>query len=118
LAKGAVKAVEFMHTLGMEKVESRCRYLSDYLREKLLKFGDAVQILTPKEKESHAGILGFRLNGRSSHDFFNYARVNKYRIRFVPESGLNSLRVSTHIYNNEDEMDGFADVLKSFMAKY
>lgn len=118
LAKGAVKAVGFLHSIGMERVEARCRHLSDYLRDSLEQFGDAIEMLTPREPRSHAGILGFRLNGRSSHDFFNYARANKYRIRFVPESGLNSLRISTHVYNNEESMDGFVEVLREFMAKY
>jgi selenocysteine lyase/cysteine desulfurase len=30
----------------------------------------------------------------------------------VPESGLNSVRVSTHIYNNESEIDKLVDLVK------
>jgi L-cysteine/cystine lyase len=35
-------------------------------------------------------------------------------IRQVPENDINCLRVSTHIYNNKQEIDSLMDVLKKF----
>jgi selenocysteine lyase/cysteine desulfurase len=40
------------------------------------------------------------------------AAENKIRIRSVPENGINCLRVSSHIYNNREELDALLDLVK------
>lgn len=117
LAFGAVAAMEFLHKIGMKKVEERNRFLADYLRHKLVELGPGIEILTPSEPRSHCGILGFRFTEKPSQPFTDIARNKKFRVRYVPESGLNSVRISCHIYNNESEMDGLTDLVKDFLKK-
>jgi selenocysteine lyase/cysteine desulfurase len=44
--------------------------------------------------------------------FYNTCAENKVRIRAVHENGLDSLRVSTHIYNTTNDVDKLIDLIK------
>lgn len=41
------------------------------------------------------------------------ASENKFRIRLVTQPGLNSVRISTHIYNSFEEMGQLAYFIKN-----
>ena len=44
--------------------------------------------------------------------FNTEAAKRGFRIRVVPENHINSLRISTHLYNNFDEVDRFVEVVR------
>jgi selenocysteine lyase/cysteine desulfurase len=44
--------------------------------------------------------------------FGEHATKKGFRIRLVAESHLNSIRVSTHLYNNFDEITKFVEAVK------
>src|SRR5690606_24437259 len=100
LYKGVEAAIDFMENIGMENVNNRVKYLGKYLQDQLLALGDKIELLTPTEDRSRCAVNGFRIKGTSSEEFYKVCSENHIRIRQVPENGLNSLRVSTHIYNN------------------
>ena len=56
--------------------------------------------------------MGFRLKNMAYDKFGEHAVKKGFRIRLVPESHLNSIRVSTHIYNTIDEVDRFVGAVK------
>lgn len=109
---GLMAAVEFMESIGWDKVHARVRELSGYLQDSLMQFSH-IEMLTPTEAESRASIVGFRVPGRSMSYFRTLPPMAKIRIRLVPESGLNSIRISTHIFNTKEEIDHLVDVMKS-----
>jgi len=117
LAHGLKAAVEFMQHIGMDKVEYYSTSLADKLFEGLKAIGDPVEILTPEEKISRSTMVTFRIRDYDYKLFGKVASEKKFRIRLVPESGLNAIRISTHIYNNEEEVDTFlrmvSDLVKS-----
>jgi L-cysteine/cystine lyase len=39
-----------------------------------------------------------------------------FRIRQVPESKLDAIRISTHIYNSKAEIDSFLDATKNVLS--
>jgi cysteine desulfurase/selenocysteine lyase len=105
LYKGVDAAIDFIETIGMANIHERIMYLSSYAQAELLKFGDKVELITPTEVRSRAGVNGFRIKGVNFNDFYKTCADNKVRIRVVQENSLNSLRMSTHIYNTKEEID-------------
>jgi selenocysteine lyase/cysteine desulfurase len=68
--------------------------------------------MTPTEERSRCAVNGFRVNGIAYDKFYAKAMDAKVRIRMVPENGLNSLRVSTHIYNSTEEIDKLMELIR------
>ncbi len=118
--KGCEAALELYQQIGPSKIEHRIRELHAYLRNTLLTKVDAVDILTPTESKSNAGQLGFRISpshcskDKPNTGFVSYARKNGLILRYVGENGIDCIRVSTHYYNQESEIDRFFELLKRY----
>ncbi len=56
--------------------------------------------------------IGFRMKSVEYMKFYNTCLENKVRIRAVHENGLDSLRVSTHIYNTTNDVDKLIELIK------
>jgi len=69
-------------------------------------------MLTPTEEDSKGFVMGFRIKNMAYDKFGEYAAKKGFRIRLVPESHLNSVRVSTHLYNNPEEVMKFIDIVR------
>ncbi len=111
LYKGVDAAIDFIEAIGMENIHNRIKYLGSYTQEHLRSFGDKVELLTPTEEQSRCAVNGFRVKGVPYTKFYEMCTAKKVRIRGVAENKLNSLRVSTHIYNNKDEIDMLMDII-------
>lgn len=111
---GLGAAIDFLDQLGMENVSRRGKSLASHLRTELLKLDGKVEILTPDEEESFGSVLGFRLKNYQ-YDELQKLLLQQHNIiiRMVPENGLNSNRVSTHIYNSFREVDMLLDVIRA-----
>ncbi|MBL0018466.1 MAG: hypothetical protein IPP17_19010 [Bacteroidetes bacterium] len=103
-----------MDGIGFEKVRDRVLSLGNYLQSKLLEY-DYVEMLTPTEAQSRGGMIGFRLRGKTMKDFEGSEIPKNFRVRLVPESGLNSIRISTHIFNNHNDLDNFVAAIDRWM---
>ena len=112
LYAGAAASAQFHSTLGKDRVESRIRELNDYLLSGLLDLGNRYEILTPLEALSRVNMISFRSAKRDYKEIAGVLSDNKFRIRMVPESGLNAIRISTHIYNSKQELDRVLATLK------
>ncbi len=112
LYRGVSASIDFIETIGMQNIHKRIKSLGKYTQDRLLEFGDKVELLTPTEERSRCGVNGFRVKGIEYTKFYSLCADNKIRIRSVAENGLNSLRVSTHIYNNKTEVDGLMDLIR------
>ncbi len=112
LYTGVNAAIDFINTIGQENIYRRIKYLGGYTQHRLLSFGHKIELLTPTEERSRCAVNGFRIKGVDYHKFYDLCAENKIRIRAVPENGINSLRVSTHIYNSMEEVDKLMDLIK------
>lgn len=112
LYKGVNAAIDFIEIIGMKNIHKRIKSLGKYTQDSLLEFGDKVELITPTEERSRCAVNGFRIKGVDNNKFYTVCADNKIRIRSVPENGLNSLRVSTHIYNNRTEIDQLMDLIR------
>lgn len=111
---GLGAAIDFLHQLGMENVSRRGKAMAKYLRRGLETLEEKVELLTPEEEESCGSVLGFRLKNYP-YDALHKLLLEKHKIitRMVPEGGLNSMRISTHIYNSFSEVDALLDVIRT-----
>lgn len=112
LYKGVIAAIDFIETIGLQNIHNRIKSLGKYTQDRLLEFGDKVELLTPTEERSRCAVNGFRIKNIAYDKFYTACTDEKIRIRSVAENGLNSSRISTHIYNNREEIDRFIAVVK------
>lgn len=110
LQVGTDAAVQFMMSIGMERVEARIRELNQLLFSELSKVKN-VHILTPAENVSRCGMVSFT-HRTDALEEYKQLRAKKWVVRYVAESNLNCLRVSTHIYNSEEQIYRLVEAVK------
>ncbi len=102
---GLLAAVEFIGTIGMDRIEGRIRYLRSALQSGL-EVIDGVSLATPAQEKLATGMVSFRLEGISSLDLqAHLARVAKVRTRVISEYGYDTMRLSTHVYNRPSDLE-------------
>ena len=116
LAVGMVAAAEFHEKIGKANIETRLRTLNQHLLDGLSEMNSKLDILTPVEKDSRISLLSFRPKNMSYQTCGNALGKAGFRIRQVPEGGVNAIRVSTHVYNTKDELDAFVVALKQILT--
>lgn len=110
---GLGAAIDFLYHIGMKNIIKRCKGMSGYLQNELLKLDDKIEMLTPIEEQSRGFVTGFRLKNMPGDKFQEFVQTKKnFRIRYVGEGHLNSIRISTHLYNNYEEINKFLDVVR------
>ncbi|MCD6062188.1 MAG: hypothetical protein K0R82_99 [Flavipsychrobacter sp.] len=112
LYRGVDAAIDFIETIGMTNIHKRIKGLGHYTQQRLLEFGEKIDMLTPTEERSRCAVNGFRIKGVDNAKFYQDCMSQAVQIRTVAENGLNSLRVSTHIYNNKEEVDKLIELIK------
>lgn len=111
LRVGLSAAIEFHTEIGLQNIEKRVLELNEYLYERMLGL-DMVELISSPEAKSRSMMLGFKHKKIPYMELFQILWEDRIRIRVVPESGLNSIRVSTHIYNSKEQLDLLIDALK------
>lgn len=115
---GATKALEFYQKIGPSRIEARVKFLAEKLQNSLLEFGDKIEMLTPTEEKSRGAQIGFRIKQSKKDNpnigFVNHARSNQIILRHVAENGLDNIRISTHYYNSEEEIEQCVSLLKTY----
>lgn len=109
---GLSEAIKFHERIGKSKVEERIFNLNSYLRTSLEGI-NSVELIGPSEEKSRSMMLGFRHTTIPYDEVADKLRISGFRVRQVPEAGLNSIRVSTHLYNTTEQIDAFCTALKN-----
>jgi isopenicillin-N epimerase len=114
----AVPAViDFQDGLGWERVRGRIAELAAYVRARLTGLA-GMSLATPAHKELHGAMTAFRLPQGTSAEALRQGLWERYRIEAPvierPEGLL--IRVSTHFYNTEDEIDRLAEALAALLS--
>ncbi len=117
LVAGLGEAVNFLETIGMRRVAVRAGALAAYLRERLRALS-GVTILTPGKDSLAAAMITFRVEKLPYRELYRYLLgEHGLRCRIVSERGLDALRVSTHIFNQEDECDRLVEAVRAVSAR-
>ncbi|NIQ56080.1 MAG: aminotransferase class V-fold PLP-dependent enzyme, partial [Gemmatimonadetes bacterium] len=93
---GLLSASEFLHALGMERVEARVRHLRGLLEAGLAGI-PGVRLVTPADESLKGGIVSFSVEGVESTALQRHlSRVASVRTRVIGEYDYGWMRLSTH----------------------
>jgi isopenicillin-N epimerase len=105
-------AIEFQAEIGVERIRSRIAELVAHTRERLDGY-EGLTLATPTHPELHGSMTAFRLPVGIDTVALRRRLWEQHRIEVPiverPEGPL--VRVSTHFYNTEEEVDRLADAL-------
>lgn len=108
-------AMDFHNALGRERVEARCKALSNHLRRRLREIS-ALTLLTPNQDELSSGIVSFGMRSGKNHEVYERLHAeHNIAIKVVPKPEYNALRFSTHVYNREEDLDRTADLIAQML---
>jgi isopenicillin-N epimerase len=130
-------AAAFHDVIGRGRIEARGRELNRYLRARLSEV-DAVRLLTPEAAELSGSVLTVALGdyetnrasgadsgsivGRMRSEYDIVLKRAQSTYAYSEEPGLpsrshNAIRFSTHVFNDEVEIDRCVDVLQRMLAE-
>jgi cysteine desulfurase/selenocysteine lyase len=105
LFRGLHTAAQFLLAIGTDKIHVHNRGLAEKFYSGL-KTISGVEILSPEEEQYRSSMITFRLEGRAGQETANILTGQKrIRVRVVNEAGLNAVRASFHVYNQEFEVE-------------
>ena len=109
-----VPAMDFLESIGKERVEARLRAIVARLRRGIEAI-PGVSILTPPDPAINAGILIFSLPGVTGGDAFE-ALYRDHDIGSAQAGLVDGVRLSPHVYNTLADADRVVDALKAIAA--
>lgn len=110
---GLSKAIEYLESVDIRKVEKHNLSLRNQLYEKL-KDLNKVKILSPTEETLASPMLTLLLPDQFEKTSFVKMLFDKHKISIRPthkEFGFNGIRFSVHIFNTEKEIDFASEVM-------
>jgi len=94
-------AVRYISKIGIRHIEKRILNLTDYLIDNLQKM--KLEILSPiEERKYRSGIILFKARNKNPIDTVIEL---EQKSKIIVSARGNGIRVSTHFYNNEDDID-------------
>ncbi len=109
-------AIDFQMAIGRERIEQRIRKLSGLLRKKLEAI-DGITLYTSPHPALHGGLTGFRFEPFKNRDIVETLwRRHRIWVRYT-EFGLNTVRVSTHYYNTEEQIERLIEALEDIRRR-
>lgn len=118
LAIGA--AIDFQSAIGRERIEARVRTLQAYARKRLASL-PGIRFHTSVHADLTSALLAFTLPGLKNADIVETLKRRHRVWTRTMEYDLNAVRIATHIYNTEAQVDqlvaGIEDVLKGNVIK-
>ena len=108
-------AIDFHQEIGPELIRRRHRELSDRVRERFQGL-PKLSLVTPEHAELRGGLTAYRLDPIDM-TAFRKTMFETYRIEvpIIEHTEGNFLRVSTHFYNTEEEVDRLASILPQLL---
>jgi selenocysteine lyase/cysteine desulfurase len=105
LLVGFQAAVGFHNAIGTDRVERRCRGLATRL-DAGLRAQPGVRVVSPAAPEVRSAMVSFLVDGVKGAEVVERLwKMGPVRVRLVGENNLDYVRLSTHVYNNPDEVD-------------
>lgn len=116
-AVGLGASLELVNALGIEAIERHVLGLTDRLHEELPRLG--VRVVTRPEREARSGITTFEVSDdRTENDAFLQALLDeRLYVAMRYTSGVGGIRVSTHFYNDHDDLDRLLQVMARLLGR-
>jgi cysteine desulfurase/selenocysteine lyase len=119
---GFAEATRYLSKIGLKEIEQHCIKLNKLLTRELE--GQPIHIIGPKDAEKRGSILSFYSDKINHHEIALLLNSNNIMARsgaFCVHSWFNAhkvkgaVRLSFHVYNNEDDVKKAADWLKQIL---
>jgi len=107
---GFVENLKLLNSIGSREIESRIMALRKILYDAFLEMG--ANIISPPMGEHASGILSFRFEGRDMKALSD--SLNEHKIKHSLRE--DSIRLSPHFYNTEEEAGRVLEVIKGFLG--
>lgn len=105
VAAGMAEAARFQEAVGRERIAAYGAALATRLHAGLSGLA-GVTVLTPSIPALRASMVTFEIKGHEASKLFGYLLgQHGLRCRPVTEAGLQAMRVSTHLFNQESDVD-------------
>jgi selenocysteine lyase/cysteine desulfurase len=107
LFKGLQQSAEFHLRKDPKETERYVKRLAGKVLDGLNSIKQDLEILTPQSESDRGGMVSFRFKNKDTRAIYDDLRRAKFVVRYVAESDLHAIRVSTHLYNNEEDVNSF-----------
>jgi selenocysteine lyase/cysteine desulfurase len=108
-------SLKFINSIGIPAIREHNEKLSENFRNELEKI-NGCDILSSAEREYRSSMITFRLPEKSLNEISGAMGKDNIRVRPVGEADLNGVRVSFHIYNNENDLDRAVESIKKLTS--
>lgn len=107
-------ALDYFNALGGKRREERVLNLSGYLIEGLMDL--SLKVNTPREPSNRGGLVSFT-TGKHALDVESHRVLNEESIvtALRYQKGVGGIRVSTHFFNTEEEIDRLLKIQKKVL---
>ena len=116
---GLGKAIEYLESIGIRKIEEHNLSLRNKLYSKLSDLKN-IKVLSPTEGPLASPMLTLLLPDSINRSSFVKMLLDKHKLSIRPthnEFGFNGIRFSCHIFNTEKEIDFASDVMHKELAQ-
>lgn len=103
LEVGFSAAIEYFDQIGMQRVYQRISHLKDILQKELID-RKYIRYLSSTESRSQAPMISIKHELHDHLELYQLASKRKIRLRSLPEAGLNAIRISLHLMNDENDI--------------
>jgi cysteine desulfurase / selenocysteine lyase len=107
-------SLKFMNALGLQKIRDHNETLSEKFYSEISKI-EGCELLSPSEREYRSSMITFRVPGKTLNDVMGELAKDNIHVRPVGEADLNGVRVSFHIYNDENDLDKAIESIKKIV---
>jgi selenocysteine lyase/cysteine desulfurase len=101
---GLAEAADFVGYIGVGRIWERNRRMAEMFHSGLRRIR-SIEILSPQEESCRSSMITFRFAGRENGPLCAELTGKGLRVRGVGEAGLDAIRVSFHVYNDEEEVE-------------
>jgi selenocysteine lyase/cysteine desulfurase len=129
---GVSDAMDFQDQIGKDRIEERVLALSGYMKEKLIENWGEDSIQSPLDPELSSGLVSFNpRENKFAHaqcvcaplfyalwDRDIITRSLGWKNRHIDELKTRTLRFSTHVYNDFDQIDTVIENIRKILAPY
>ena len=113
---GMAAAVRFLTDIGIDRVAERSRTLALRLQAGIRNL-PGLSLLSPRTNAQGSAITTIQMAQKPYNELFSLLmREHNMRTRVVTEEDLNALRISTHIFNTEEDIDALIEALTTISA--
>lgn len=109
-------AIDLQNKIGRERILKHGRNLVALTREGLKRIAD-VEVLTPERSDMHGSMITFRVRNQDGREIASRLNTeHNLRCRPVGELDMNAIRISWHVYHQEQDVGRLLDGVRKVLS--